>query len=109
MIQIIVRDVWRQHRGRLRAGPTVRDSRASASPAPDVDPGSPSGLHERHTPDAAPEPRKGLWPDGRPSAGQPRGDRDDRSSGLTAQHRPGGSVGDQCSERRDPRPQERPG
>lgn len=56
MIQIIVRDVWRQHRGRLRPGPTVGESRGSPAPAPV----SPSGLHERHTPDAAPGPRKGL-------------------------------------------------
>ena len=41
MIQIIVRDVWRQHRGRLRPGPTVGENRAS--PARDPDPASGSG------------------------------------------------------------------
>jgi inner membrane transporter RhtA len=42
---------------------------------------SPSGLHERHTPDAAPWPRKGLRPDGGPSQHSPIGDRDERKAG----------------------------
>jgi predicted PurR-regulated permease PerM len=33
MIQIIVRDVWRSHRGRLRPGPAAGESRAPESPA----------------------------------------------------------------------------
>ncbi len=60
MIQIIARDVWRQHRARLRPGPTAGERPASPSPDPDPDPElsparrSPSGLHGRHTPDAVP-------------------------------------------------------
>jgi inner membrane transporter RhtA len=42
---------------------------------------SPSGLHERHIPDAAPRPRKGLRPDGGPSQHSPVGDRDERKAG----------------------------
>jgi predicted PurR-regulated permease PerM len=34
MIQIIVRDVWRSHRGRLRPGPAASGSRTPESPAP---------------------------------------------------------------------------
>jgi len=33
MIQIILRDLWARHRGRLKPGPTARESPAPVSPA----------------------------------------------------------------------------
>ena len=41
MIQIILRDLWGRHRGRLKPGPTARESPAQVSPASNAGPAPP--------------------------------------------------------------------
>jgi len=42
MIQIILRDLWARHRGRLKPGPTARESPAHVSQASNADPAPPA-------------------------------------------------------------------
>jgi predicted PurR-regulated permease PerM len=42
MIQIILRDLWARHRGRLKPGPAARESPAHVSQASNADPAPPA-------------------------------------------------------------------